>query len=109
MHNTEIMSVRKGDYKLFVNEPNYYKLIDLDKWSDQRAPDGVTIIAPMVGQATPEQYPGIKPEKPKNKIQLFNLKNDPTESKDLSKEKPQLVKELIKEYNDFGKSLQSTK
>jgi hypothetical protein len=30
MHNSEIMSVRKGDWKLFVSEPRYYKETDLN-------------------------------------------------------------------------------
>lgn len=100
MHNSTIMSIRKGDWKLFVNKPRFYREVDLTTWKDKRGPDGTTIIAPFE-QATPALYPGIKPEEPKNKIQLFNLKTDPTESNDLAEEKPELVEMLMKEYTIF--------
>ncbi len=109
MHNSDIMSIRKGDWKMFVKKPRYYKNIDLSEWSDPRAPDGTTIIAPMVGQATPAQYPGLKPSKPENDIQLFNLRLDPTESNELSKEKPEIVKELMKDYWKFKASFERIK
>ncbi len=105
MHNDEIMSIRKGDYKLFVNKPHYRKKVDLSTWSDPRGPDGTTIIAQMEGQATPADYPGVSAEEPKNKIQLFNLKNDPTESNDLAASQPELVKELMKMYEGFKLNL----
>jgi len=104
MHKSDIMSVRKGDWKLFVREPRYWKKTDLSKWKDKRGPDGTTIIAPIIGQANPGMYPGVKPMKPENEIQLFNIKNDPTESNDLAKEKPELVKQLWKEYKEFEAS-----
>ncbi|WP_299664736.1 sulfatase-like hydrolase/transferase [uncultured Polaribacter sp.] len=101
MHNEEIMSVRKGKYKLFLNKPRYRKKVDLATWSDPRAPDGTTIIAQTEGQATPADYPGVSPEKPKNKIQLFDLEKDPTESKDLASLNAEIVKELMLEYKKF--------
>ncbi len=104
MHNNHIVTMRKGDWKLFVREPRYYKPVDLSKWSDPRGPDGTTIIAPIEGQATPAQYPGLIPLKPENEIQLFNLRNDPTESNDLSRERPELVDELMQEYKVFRES-----
>ncbi len=105
MHNDEIMSVRKGDFKLFVNKPHPYRPADLTTWSDPRAPDGVTILAPIKGQATPANYPGVIPGTVENDIQLFNLKKDPTESMDLAKENPAKVKELMQYYEDFQQSL----
>lgn len=105
MHNSDIMSIRKGDYKLFVNKPNYYKEVDMNTWSDPRGPDGTTIIARMEGQATPEDYPGIIARKSKNKFQLFNLKNDPTESNDLLEELPEIVDELKRDIEIFNASL----
>ena len=104
LHNSNIMSVRKGEWKLFVNKPRFYRPRNLDTWKDKRAPDGETIIAPFE-QATPADYPGLKPGEPKNKIQLFNLENDPTESNDLAEEKPEVVKELTEMINDFKSSL----
>ena len=106
MHNNTIMSVRKGDWKLFVNKPRAYREIDLEKWSDRRAPDGKTIIAPYE-QATPALYPGVKPIISENRIQLYNLKNDPTESNDLALEKPELVQELMEDYKAFEESFEN--
>lgn len=104
MHNSHISTIRKGDWKLFVREPRYWKERDLSTWKDKRGPDGTTIIAPIEGQATPAQYPGLIPLKPKNEIQLFNLRNDPTESTDLSQDNPELVEELMQEYKKFESS-----
>lgn len=105
MHNNDIMSIRKGDLKLFVNRPYGRKPYDLKTWKDPRGPDGITIIA-QFEQATPAQYPGVIPQKSKNKIQLFNLINDPTESVDLAPSNPKVVAELLKEYEDFKKNLE---
>ena len=109
MHNAEIMSVRKGDWKLFVREPRYYKEIDVSKWKDARAPDGTTIIAPLIGQATPARYPGIKPIQSENGLQLFNLRKDPTESENLAKENDSMLKELMIDYKKFEASFDPLK
>jgi hypothetical protein len=108
MHSSQIMSVRKGDWKLFVHNPGYFKKIDLSKWSDPRRPDGTTIIAPKE-QSSPANYPGIIPTKTENDIQLYNLKNDPTESNDVSNQTPQKVDELIQDYHNFEASLDRLK
>ncbi len=105
MHNSQIMSVRKGDWKLFVHNPGYFKPVDLSKWKDSRGPDGTTIIAPLVGQANPGNYPGVVPTKTANEIQLYNLKNDPTESKDLSGTEKEKVNELLQELKKFESSM----
>lgn len=104
MQNAEIMTVRKGDWKLFVREPKYWKETDLTTWRDPRGPDGSTIIAPMTGQANPGLFPGVIPLPFQNKILLFNLRNDPAETVDLSIEKPEIVKELMQEYQKFEAS-----
>lgn len=105
MHNAEIMTVRKGDWKLIVKEPKYWKETDLSTWKDARAPDGETIIAPKTGQATPANYPGVKPLPFLNKKLLFNLRDDPAEMVDLSDEKPGKVKELMDEYHKFANAV----
>ncbi len=105
MHNAEIMTVRKGDWKLFIREPKYWKETNLSTWRDPRGPDGSTILAPVVGQANPGDYPGIIPLPFQNKILLFNVRIDPAEMVDLSAEKPEIVNELMKEYQKFESSL----
>jgi arylsulfatase A-like enzyme len=109
MHDEHIMSVRKGDWKLFVREPRSYREVDLSTWSDPRGPDGTTIIARMKGQATPAQYPGIIPMKPERDMQLFNLKEDPTESNDLAEQRPEVLEDLMQEYRDYEESLPNHK
>lgn len=108
MQNDKLMSVRQGDWKLFLRNPGFFKQIDLTKWLDPRAPDGITIIAPPE-QATPAQYPGIIPLKTKNEIQLYNLKNDPQESNDLSNVNPEKVKELLEYCQKFEASFYTLK
>ncbi|MCD6353911.1 MAG: sulfatase-like hydrolase/transferase [Prolixibacteraceae bacterium] len=107
MHNDKIMSVRKGDYKLFIREPRY-RVPNSKTWVDKRAPDGVTIIAPYE-QATPAQYPGVIPGKPESRIQLFNLREDLTEDNNLAHEKPELLKEMMQDYKEFEASLKPLK
>ena len=66
MKSTQIMTIRDGKWKLFIKQPEFYKEINLKTWIDKRAPDGTTILAPD-NQATPTEYPGIKPEKMEGK------------------------------------------
>lgn len=103
MHNSQIMSVRKGDWKLFVHNPGYFKPVDLSTWRDSRGPDGTTIIAPAE-QSNPGHYPGIIPVKTEKEIQLYHLQNDPTESAELSDANPEKVKELLQELRKFEAS-----
>ncbi len=108
MHNAEIQSIRKGDYKLFIKKPRYRKIADLSTWKDLRGPDGTTIIAQLEGQANPGDHPGIHADIPKNEIQLFDLSNDPTESNDLAASNQEKVDELMQDYKDFIKSIPQT-
>lgn len=108
MHNERLMSIRKGDWKLFLHNPGFFRQIDLTTWRDSRAPDGITIIA-SPGQATPAQYPGIIPLQTKNEIQLYNLKTDPAESTDLSGVYPEKVKELLEDCKKFEASFETLK
>jgi uncharacterized sulfatase len=104
MKDKEIKTIRDGKWKLFVARPEFYKSVDLTNWKDPRAPDGKTIIAPYA-QATPADYPGIKPEMMKGDYLLFNLEDDPTESTDLSARYPGIKNELISKYEKFMESL----
>jgi len=104
MRGDEIRTVRKGDWKLFIGIPRFYEPVDLETWSDWRAPDGVTIIAPFE-QATPAQYPGIIPEEMEGEVFLFNLKEDLSERVNLAGEHPDKVEELTREYDNFLSTL----
>jgi arylsulfatase A-like enzyme len=107
MKNSEIRTIRDGKWKLFLNNPEYYKEVDLTNWKDPRAPDGTSIIAPAE-QATPADYPGVKPEKLEGEMLLFNLEEDPAESTNLAESFPEIKKKLIKEYTQFMKTLPQT-
>lgn len=100
MKGTTIRTIRDGNWKLFVSKPEYYKEIDLKNWKDPRGPDDTTIIAPAV-QATPADYPGVKPEKMEGDMLLFDLAKDPAETTDLSKQYPMVKEDLIRKYNEF--------
>ena len=104
MKNNQVKTIRDDDWKLFLSRPEFYKEIDLNSWTDKRGPDGTTIIAP-VEQATPADYPGIKPEEIGGEILLFNLENDRTEENELSGKYPEIVKRLKNEYGVFMKSV----
>lgn len=100
MKGTTIRTIRDGNWKLFVTKPDYYREIDLKNWKDERGPDGNTIIAPFI-QATPADYPGIKPDKMDGEMLLFDLANDPAETTDLSKQYPEVKEKLVRKYNEF--------
>jgi arylsulfatase A-like enzyme len=104
MKDTVIRTIRDGKWKLFLTKPEFYKEIDLKNWTDKRGPDGTTILAPMA-QATPADYPGLKPEKMDGDMLLFDLEKDPTESTDLSAKFPQVKEEMIRKYENFLHSL----
>ena len=108
MRGDQIRTVRKGDWKLFVGKPRFHQPVDLETWSDWRAPDGKTILAPFE-QATPAQYPGVIPEKMKGEVFLFNLTEDISEMVNLSDKHPDKVTELINELDKFKASLDSAK
>lgn len=104
MRGDQIRTVRKGDWKLFIGKPRFYHPVDLETWADRRAPDGKTIIAPFE-QATPAQYPGIKPEEMEGETFLFNLREDVAEMHNVADENPGIVAELQQEYEKFRASL----
>jgi len=104
MKGDKIRTIRKGEWKMYIGKPDFYKPVDLTNWVDKRAPDGTTIIAP-IEQATPAQYPGIKPLKMDGDIFLFNLKKDISEMSNVAGSYPGVLAELEKEYKAFTSSL----
>ena len=106
MRGGTIRTVRKDQWKLFIEDPRFYNPPDLENWVDRRAPDGVTIIAPYE-QATPAQYPGIKPVEMEGETFLFNLEKDVAEMDNVAGENPEIVNALKEEYVKFMKSLEA--
>jgi len=106
MRQDKVMTIRSGDWKLFLKEPRYYRGPDekyREGW-EARSPDGTTIIAPSE-QPTPDLYPGIKPLPFDTFPLLFNLKEDFSEMKNVAAEYPEKVEELQTAYDQFIKSL----
>jgi len=104
MKGDKIRTVRKDDWKMFLEKPGFYRPPDLATWVDKRAPDGTTIIAPRE-QATPAQYPGIIPEKMEGDLFLFNLRKDISEMSNDAESNPEMVEALREEYSKFMDSL----
>jgi len=104
MKGNNIQTVRKGDWKLFLEKPNFYKQIDLENWVDNRAPDGISIIAPSE-QATPAQYPGVRPEYIPGARYLFNVSEDISEMTNQYEANPEKAIELEGLYYEFLESL----
>ena len=106
LRRDRIMTIRNGDWKLFLQEPKYYKGVDpkyLISW-EQRNPDGSTIVAPME-QYHPSAYPGVKPLDFNEFPLLFNVREDPGETKNLAKEQPLKVNEMQELYSRFVESI----
>ncbi len=104
MKGDRIRTIRKDDWKLFLEPPDFYQAVDLANWSDWRGPDGTTIIAPFE-QANPSQYPGIKPEAMEGERFLFNLQEDISELVNVSENNQDIIDELEKERSMFMNSL----
>ena len=81
-HNETIVTIRDGDWKLYVHEPRYGSKRDLDpNYVDRVWPNGVTILG-QKEQPTSMDYPGLVPKPFENPLPLFNLAEDPSESVD---------------------------
>jgi len=107
LHRDRVMTIREGDWKLFLKKPKYYKGVDRKykiSW-DARGPDGTTIIAPME-QYNPNVYPGVKPMDFNEFPLLFNLKEDPGEKINLAKKHPLKVSEMQEAYTRFIESFE---
>jgi hypothetical protein len=106
MKENTIRTIRDGKWKLFLVKPEFYKEADLSNWTDKRGPDGTTIIAPMA-QATPADYPGLKPEKMEGEMFLFDLEKDPTESTNLAAKYPRITEDMVRKQEQFLRSIQN--
>ncbi len=104
-HNEQIITVRDGDWKLFVHEPRYLSKRDLNPdYVDPVRPNGVTILGPKE-QPTSMDYPGLVPRPFPNSLPLFNLADDRSESVDQADRHPEIAERLVREYKQFLKGL----
>lgn len=104
-HNETIVTIRDGDWKLYLHEPRYLSKRDLNPdYVDPTWPDGVRILA-QKEQPTSMQYPGVVPKRFENPLPLFNLKKDRTESVDQAGTHPEIVRRLRAKYQRFLKSM----
>ncbi|MFY0653460.1 MAG: sulfatase-like hydrolase/transferase [Cyclobacteriaceae bacterium] len=106
MRQDKVMTIRSGDWKLFLKKPKYYtgRNQNYRKGWDAKFPNGTTIIAPLE-QPTPDQYPGIKPLPMDEFPLLFNVSADTAEMKNMAKENPAKVEELQMAYDLFFESI----
>jgi arylsulfatase A-like enzyme/endonuclease/exonuclease/phosphatase family metal-dependent hydrolase len=107
-HNETIVTIRDGDWKLYLHEPQYLSKRDLNAdYVDSVWPNGVTILGPKE-QPTSMDYPGLVPKPFENPLPLFNVVEDRTESVDRAAAHPEIVARLRAEYEQFLQSLPLT-
>jgi arylsulfatase A-like enzyme len=102
-HAGEIRTVRSGKWKLHVASADVGGLEKRifkpeDEWVDPRRPDGVSIIAPIEGQAHPSRYPGVRTGDAFESLALFDLDSDPAEQHNVAAKYPEVVEQLKQHY-----------
>ena len=103
MSGPRLATVRDERWKLHVLAPAARKSVRPDeKWTDPRAPDGVTILAPYE-QYHPSQHPGVETGDPPRPLMLFDLQNDPAEQHDVAAEQPDAVARLKSKYEEINR------
>ncbi len=96
-------AIRKGDWKLIEGSHNGdYPRNDKDRmdvktWNPERDP--------KTGKWTELDYFQLKPD---GKFQLYNLRSDPKEVKNLTKEQPEKVRQLLQLLDQYRSSGRST-
>jgi uncharacterized sulfatase len=104
-HNETLVTVRDGEWKLYLHEPRYLSKRDLDPdYVDRVWPNGVTILG-QEEQPGSMQYPGLVPKPFDNPLPLFNLARDPGESADFAEKHPEVVERLKGKSRDFLNSM----
>ena len=102
MSRAKIAVIYRGDWKLHVEKPKKYRAPSAAtlKKGDMRVPDGTYIIAPFE-QELLSAFPGLKTGDAPKRFMLFNIADDPGEQKNLSKQYPELVDSMKKEYEEI--------
>jgi arylsulfatase A-like enzyme len=115
MQGANLATIRLGKWKLHVRSPgpklySHFTPEQRANYIDPRGPDGVTIIAPFE-QAKITQHPGLRTEGRPKPMQLFDLGADRSESRNVARQNPEVVKQLqaifdrtAKQFPKFRKS-----
>ena len=91
-----VATVRSGRWKLHLVPPGPARERSWEPgepWIDPRRPDGIRILAPP-GQAHPSEYPGARGGDPVNGPALFDLEDDPAESRNVAAHHRDVVERL---------------
>ncbi len=99
----QLATIRNQRWKLHVRAPglaSHAKQTDRP-WTDPRAPDGVTILAPHQ-QYSPDDFPGVRTGDPPREMQLFDLQHDSAEQRDVAADKPDVVTELRQAFQAYA-------
>jgi uncharacterized sulfatase len=101
---SRLATIRDARWKLHVLPASQMKLKpEADgRWLDPRAPDGVTILAPSE-QYNMDAHPGLTTGDPPQRMQLFDLKNDPGEQHDVAGANPDELKRLKAAFDAMNK------
>ena len=105
--SAKLATVRDPRWKLHVLKPNIGLVASYkpgDHWTDPRAPDGVTILAPYE-QAQPTEIPGLMTGDAPQPMQLFDLQNDPGEQHDVAATHPAEVSRLKAAFDVMNKDV----
>lgn len=104
--NSKLSTIRDARWKLHVLPASQMKLKagPDGRWTDPRAPDGVTILAPFE-QYNLDAHPGLQTGDPPARMQLFDLQNDPGEQRDVAKEHPAEVERLKAAYDAMNQDV----
>lgn len=97
----KLATVRDSRWKLHVlmGRDNFKNLTKNGvPWTDPRAPDGVTILAPY-GQAQSTDHPGLTTGDEPKPMQLFDLQTDPGEQRDVAALHPEIVQRLKQAFD----------
>ncbi|MCB1120427.1 MAG: hypothetical protein KJT03_02670, partial [Verrucomicrobiae bacterium] len=103
MQGEKLAWIRSGKWKLHVLNPGRSTMRDLTpleayNWVDPRAPDGVTIIAP-IEQGKAYQIPGVVTGEPPRPMMLFDMEQDASEQHDVADQHPDVVNRLKKLFD----------